>query len=214
LTSACPSPVTLSHNGAGQSVARTVTAVDGGAATVTVRGINIDMALPAVRITGVRSGASYPGGAPAARCVGSDWLSGIASCTVSKATSGNSVTVTARATDRAGNIRSATVAYHLLPFYVLGASYQNGAFVLHEGHRYTVVALTTSRSRPRFYDAAPWGRTPGPADNLLNAAGSQFGLHRYTLSVYFGRGMGRYRYWNFGVKVGSTMHLVKFHPVR
>jgi hypothetical protein len=106
------------------------------------------------------------------------------------------------------------VTYHLLQFYLLGASYQNGAFVLHEGHRYTVVALTTSRSRPRYYDAAPFGQTPHPADNLMNAAGSQFGLHRYTVSVYFGRGMGRYTYWNFGVKVGSTMHLVKFHPVR
>jgi hypothetical protein len=48
----------------------------------------------------------------------------------------------------------------------------------------------------------------------MNAAGSQFGLHRYTLSVYIDRGMGRYAYWNFGVKVGSTMHLVKFRPVR
>jgi Bacterial Ig-like domain (group 3)/Putative Ig domain len=214
LTSACPSPVTLSHNGAGQSVARTVTAVDGGAATATIRGINIDMALPAVRITGVRSGASYPGGAPAAHCVGSDSLSGIASCTVAKSTRGNSVTVTARAIDRAGNIRSATVTYNLLRFYLLGASYQNGAFVVHEGHRYTLVALTTSRSRPRYYDAAPFGQTPHPADNLMKAAGSQFGLHRYTVSVYFGRGMGRYKYWNFGVKVGATMHLVKFHPVR
>jgi hypothetical protein len=213
LTSACPGAVTLSHSGAGQSVTRTIMAADGGTATVTVSGINVDKTAPRVAVGGVKNHAVYFGGAPAARCVGSDALSGLASCRISSAANGDTVTVTATATDKAGNTSTASARYQVLRFYVLNAAYRDGAFQLRQGHTYTLVALTTSKSRPRYYDAAPAGQGPHPADNLFNPAGRQFGLNRFTLAVHIDTGLGRYQFWNLGVKVGNTMNLIKFHPI-
>jgi hypothetical protein len=116
LTAACPSPVTFTNNGAGQSVTRSIAATDGGAATVTVSGINIDTVPPTVSISGPKSGAVYVGTAPAAKCVASDALSGVASCTVvtSAPSKQNKVTVTATATDKAGNVRHTSLTYTLV----------------------------------------------------------------------------------------------------
>lgn len=170
-----------------------------------------------MHISGVRGGAAYFGSAPAATCVGSDALSGLAACTLSHDTSGIAngiaVTVTARATDRAGNVATARLRYRVLHFYLLDARYRNGAFTLHEGRSYTLVALTSGTRAPRYFNAVPAGHTPGPRGPLMNAAGTEAGLHRWTLSVTIDRRIGRYSSAVLGVKVGSTMHLVKFHPV-
>jgi hypothetical protein len=213
LTASCPAPVTFTHNGAGQAVTRTVTAVDGGGATIAVRGINIDAVMPSARITGVRNGAVYFGAAPAARCVAADALSRVAACRLTTKRHGETTTVTATATDRAGNVASTHVSYQTLTYYVRGATFHNGAFVLKEGHRYTLVALIPGTSRPRLYDAAPSAQHPRRADLLMHADGKQDGLHRFTLTVRIDAGMHHYKYWNFGIKVGHTMHLVKIHPV-
>jgi hypothetical protein len=50
-------------------------------------------------------------GRPKARCAGHDGLSGVLSCTLKLHVSGHRVTVTATATDRAGNTGSARVEY-------------------------------------------------------------------------------------------------------
>jgi hypothetical protein len=55
---------------------------------------------------------------------------------------------------------------------------------------------------------------PSPAGSPFISAGSQFGMRGFTLALHVDLGLGRYTYWNFGVRTGSTMHLVKFHPVR
>jgi hypothetical protein len=213
LTAPCPSPVTFTHNGAGQSVSRTIMATDGGAATATVAGINIDEIRPIVGINGITNGALYPGAAPAAHCVAKDTLSGVASCALATANHSGLITVTATATDKAGNVATRAVSYRITDFYVLGQTMTNGAYTLREGHSYTLVALIPGTSRPRYYDAAPYGQTPHPADNLFNPAGSQYGLHRFTLTVHIDQGLGRYTYWVIGIKTGTTMHLIKFHPV-
>lgn len=214
LTAACPSPVTLSSNGAGQSVSRTIMATNGGAATASVNGINIDRKPPTVTITGVTNGAYYPGAAPRAHCVAHDPLSGVASCRLTSKASGTSVTVTARATDRAGNVSTTHRTYYVLRIFILGATMKNGAYTLKEGQSFTIVALTSGTSRPRYYDAVPFGQTPRPADNYFTPAGMQYGLHRYTIGVRLEHGFGRYYYWVFGVKIGKTLHTVKFHPIR
>jgi hypothetical protein len=214
LTAPCPAAVTLGHNGAGQSVTRAISATDGGIATITVRSINIDTVAPSVSIAGVRRGAIYAGAAPHPRCVAHDALSRVASCTLRQSTRGITVTVRATATDRAGNTRTATLHYSLLRFYVQGVTPRNGVYPLREGHSYTLVALTSGGARPRFYDAAPRGRTPRPADHYFHAAGRQGGLHRYVLVVRIDRGLGRYKYWSLGIKVGRTMHVLEFHPKR
>jgi hypothetical protein len=111
LTSICPTPVTLRKNGAAQRVTRTITAADGGATTLTVSGINVDKTKPNVRISGPRKGHTYSGSAPKAHCVATDSLSGIASCRLKRITHGNKTTITAAATDKAGNVRRTTLSY-------------------------------------------------------------------------------------------------------
>jgi len=111
LTSACPSPVVLRHDGAGQAVSRTIRTTDGGAATVNVAGINIDKTPPTVRIRGVHQNGIYSGHAPKARCVAKDATSGVARCTISRHVHGERVTAIARATDRAGNVAVVRIRY-------------------------------------------------------------------------------------------------------
>lgn len=75
----CSAAVLLSSGGADQSATGTVTAVDGGAASVTVTGIDIDTAGPVVKVTGVKNGKKYAGKRkPQPRCAASDALSGLA----------------------------------------------------------------------------------------------------------------------------------------
>jgi hypothetical protein len=121
--------------------------------------------------------------------------------------------VTATATDKAGNISTATVSYSVLRYYILCAPYQNGAFQVRGGHTYTLVALTSSSSRPRLYDATPVGTQPSQAGAYFQPAGREYGLNRYTLTVPIGRNLNSHINWNFGVKDGSTMYLITFHPV-
>jgi hypothetical protein len=112
----CPTPVTLRHQGAGQSASGTVIDTDGGAATVTVSPIDIDQTKPAVRVSGVKNGKRYAK-APKLHCVGADRLSGLAGCYLvqkPKATaSGKTVRYAAIAVDRAGNVRRAVGTYYV-----------------------------------------------------------------------------------------------------
>jgi Bacterial Ig-like domain (group 3)/Immunoglobulin domain/Putative Ig domain len=213
LTKPCPGPVTLTHNGAGQSVTETITATNGGTASVTIKHINIDTVPPTVSVFGPKNGATYFGAAPAAHCVGHDALSGLASCTLSQSRSGDKVTVTATATDRAGNVATASVTFNVLGFYVLNAPYSNGAFQLREGHSYTFVVLTAGSTMPQLYAAVPDGQVPSQPGSWSRRAGHESGLNRYTVAVPIGRDYTGHAYWDFGVKVGSTMNLIRFHPV-
>lgn len=138
LTGPCPAPVVLG-DGADQVVTRTVSAVDGGTASVEVTDLDVDGAVPTVAVTGVAAGAVYLGVAPSPSCAASDATSGVATCALATTRSGERVTVTARAVDRAGNAASATVAYRVLSTYVQGATYRDGVFEVKAGGRYTVV---------------------------------------------------------------------------
>ena len=110
----CPSAVTLSHSGRGQSVTRTITTTEGRTDTVRVRGLNIDRVKPHVRVKGVHDGAVYTGTPPRPRCVGRDALSGLASCHVMVHTHGRKFTYRAVATDRAGNKRTVRGSYRTI----------------------------------------------------------------------------------------------------
>ena len=112
LTADCPAPVTLATSGADQSVARTVTADDGGSATVTVGDIDVDLDGPSAAIKGVKAGKTYPK-KKHPTCQGTDALSGLASCTITQARHGRKYVVTATATDLAGNVTTATLTYRL-----------------------------------------------------------------------------------------------------
>ncbi|WP_395690570.1 lamin tail domain-containing protein [Nocardioides sp.] len=116
LVDGCPGPVTLATSGANQVVTRTVAAVDGGSASVTVADLDLDRARPAVRVAGVRDGSTYrvP---PKPVCRAVDALSGVRTCTLHRTSTrvknGTRYVVVARATDRAGNEGVDRVTYRV-----------------------------------------------------------------------------------------------------
>ncbi|MBD8608537.1 immunoglobulin domain-containing protein [Aeromicrobium sp. CFBP 8757] len=202
LTEPCPAPVRFSGRGAGQSVTRTISSVDGGVATAVVSGINIDNQRPTLKIRGVKKGGVYGPRAPKARCVAKDSLSGVASCKVSTRKRGTTVTVTATATDRAGNTRSTSVRYRTSIITLEGAKFRNGAYDVRRGRTYTLVVH--AGSRPKYYEAEVVPRTPRRFGGVMRKAGKG----RYALGVTMTDLRGR-TYWNLGVKVGKKMHIVR-----
>ena len=202
LTKPCPSAVRLTRNGAGQSVTRTITATDGGMDTVVLSNINIDHTKPSVRVAGVRNGATY-GTAPKLKCVARDQLSGIAKCTLTKHTSGGTTSYRAVATDKAGNKATVTGKYHTQLITIVDAKWAAGAYNVKLGHTYTIVVH--SIKRPTYYDAAPAPTKPYKRDLVFRAAG----YHRWALGVTIDRAMYHHKYWNLGVKIGSTVYKVR-----
>jgi hypothetical protein len=76
-SSGCPANVTLSSDGADQSVMRSVTDAAGNSASDTVSNIDIDKTAPTVSVTGVSLGGTYVlGSVPTAGCSTTDSLSG------------------------------------------------------------------------------------------------------------------------------------------
>jgi lamin tail-like protein len=110
LSGGCPTPVTLSTSGANQSVSRTVHNGDFAAATATVSGVNIDLVKPTAKITGVKKGKTYAS-KKKPKCKASDALSGLDSCKVKQKKKGSKYTVTATATDKAGNVTVVKLTY-------------------------------------------------------------------------------------------------------
>ncbi|HRI94521.1 MAG TPA: Ig-like domain repeat protein [Nocardioides sp.] len=110
LVGACPTPVLLSTSGADQSVTRSITAADGGTASVTIGDLDLDLVAPTATIGGVKAGKTYRK-KQKPTCQGVDVLSGLQSCTVTQVKRGRKFVVNATATDKAGNVNFATVTY-------------------------------------------------------------------------------------------------------
>jgi hypothetical protein len=201
LTAPCPAPVTLSRDGGGQSLSRTVQAADGGTATVTVSGIDIDHTAPRLRVAGVGA-AAVRRGAGRPRCVAKDSLSGVASCRIKRHTAGGRTSYRARATDRAGNVTVVKGHYRTTTVTLAGARFRHGAYDVTLGRTYTLVV--TAATRPTYYDAAVYPQRPTRRDKAFRAAGH----HRWALGVTMSR-MGGHTYWNLGVKVGGTKRVLK-----
>jgi len=208
LVAGCPGPVTLSRNGAAQSVSQTISAVDGGIATVSVTGIDIDRTRPSVSIGGLTGGAPYFAKAPAGRCVAGDRLSGVATCTISRHRRGNAEVYVATATDKAGNVATARRTVRVSRFVIAGAAFRHGSYVVRAGHTYTMLAAAASQ--PRYVDAAIHPRRPRGLDNAFHSTGRG----RWALGVTFSTGMLHHPYWNVGVLVGHRLHVLKVHVVR
>lgn len=113
----CPDDenITLSNNGAGQSVTRTATDTAGNVGTKTVSGINIDNENPSITDVNVAGEFYKLGTAPAATCTATDSFSGLLSCKVAvtggTASGVGTFTYTATATDKAGNTSTQTGTY-------------------------------------------------------------------------------------------------------
>lgn len=123
--SSCGPNQVLTGEGSGQSATGTATDEAGNTASATVSGINIDKTAPSVAlIGGPADGESYYfGSVPAApTCSASDALSGLdGPCVVSGyGTTVGPHTVTASATDRAGNANSDAATYTVLAWTLNG----------------------------------------------------------------------------------------------
>lgn len=208
LTAPCPAPVTLLSGGANRSVSRTIMAVDGGAATVVVDGINIDRYRPAVRVTGVRAGATYFAAGPTAGCRASDQMSGVASCTVKRTTTGSRVVYVATATDVAGNRNTARLVARTTKVAISGASMRDGRYVVHRGRTYTV--LVSATTRPSYLYATP---APGQPRGG-NVPFKRIGKNKWALGVTFTKSMRGHTYWNIGTRVGSRTTVTTVRVVR
>jgi hypothetical protein len=208
LSKACPGPVTLSRNAAGQSVTRTIMATDGGVATVVASGINIDSIRPVARVTKVRAGATYFATGPVAGCHATDRLSGVATCTVTRTTRGHQVTYVATATDRAGNRSSTRLVALTTPVAISGASMKDEHYVVHRGRTYAVLVAATTR--PSYIYAAPSPRRPAGG----GIAFKRIGKNRWALGVTFKQSMRHHTWWNLGTRVGSHTTVTTVRVVR
>ena len=112
LAGGCPAPVVLTASAADQVVTRTVSAEDGGAASVTVSNLDIDLVGPAAAIVGVEAGKAYKK-LQHPTCAGTDALSGFASCTINQIQDGRKVLVLATAFDKAGNATTTELTYKI-----------------------------------------------------------------------------------------------------
>ena len=103
----CPEDVTVTSNGADQTVTRSATDVAGNGAAATVAGITIDNENPTVTSVNVANGSYTLGAVPAPTCAATDSYSGVESCTVTvtggTANGVGTFSYTATATDSAGN---------------------------------------------------------------------------------------------------------------
>lgn len=211
LTSPCPAPVRLARSGAGQSVTRTIEARDGGVATVTVSGINIDRSRPVVDVRGVRDHAVYEGAGPKPICKAHERVSGIASCRIlldASAPRGDlqarRVRYTLTATSNAGTCTRVSGSYEQLGIYLRGARYRHGSFEVTPGHTYTL--LVRAENEPRYLYAAPKGATPAGGVLPFDHAGR----HRWTLAIHLEADLGeRYKHWTLGILTGKGVHRVR-----
>jgi len=116
---ACPAPVTLSGEGAGQSASASVALKGGGTVEATVTGISIDKTAPLVVYTG-NQGTYGVDERVQIVCSATDALSGVASTTCSGVDQPawqaglGAHTLTASATDYAGNTGSASTTYTVI----------------------------------------------------------------------------------------------------
>jgi len=84
----------------------------------------------------------------------------------------------------------------------------SAAFTVRAGHVYTLVVNGTGR-QPIYYDAEVYPGRPHKRDNAFHRAGH----HRWTLGVYMQPSLRSHRYWNIGVRIGGTMHVLKIRVV-
>jgi hypothetical protein len=212
LTASCPPAVTLTKSQGGQSVTRTITATDGGSATVVVTPISIDRVKPHVALHGVRNHGVYDGAEPTGRCVGTDALSGITTCLIATVTSHpttngtRTVRYTALATDKAGNTATVHRTVRVLGFFVTSAPITGGAFDVRVGHHYTVGFV--AKNRPRYIDATPaHGPRPTPFEGGPRMTYAGHGI--WTITIHITKAMRHHKLWNIGVRSHGTLHSIR-----
>ncbi|HWD69412.1 MAG TPA: Ig-like domain-containing protein [Solirubrobacteraceae bacterium] len=112
----CPRSVVLGRSSADLTLSRTIHTISGKVATVTLRGIKIDLTKPRVTIVGAHHHALAHGAKSPVSCAASDRVSGIRFCrvimTVKRSSTTEAITYTATATSWAGVRRRAVETVH------------------------------------------------------------------------------------------------------
>ncbi len=132
--------------------------------------VPVDRTPPAVEITGVTSGRLYVGVRPVVRCTATDETSGSVPCAVTTVVTPKRTTVTARATDAAGNSAARSVTYRTLPYEVRGATYRGAKFTTERGRRYTLDG--TVEASGRVLGPARLGTVAKPSARLKDGRAS------------------------------------------
>ena len=194
-----------------------VAATDGGAASVTVTGLNVDLTAPTVTVKGVTSGAKFAGPLTSAiTCASTDALSGPAApCTVAvtKLTGAKTpfwVTTwryTARGADAAGNTRTVTGTYSTGSIFVAGAAPGLfGSSRVKPGSLVTLKVAIPATKAPRLYVPVKAGatRTAVPTTPSVLLTRAKDGTWVTTIRITKAQAQLS-RYWVVGVKlVGET----------
>jgi predicted outer membrane repeat protein len=208
LTAHCPASVRFDRSGRGQKLTRTVHARNGGHASITVSGLNIDLSKPSIKIAGANSRAHYLFHGSPARCLARDAVSGVRSCTltrrVRRSADGQAITYTATATSNAGTSARTSVTIQVRMIGLLGAQAADGVYRVQPGATYTLEVL--SKSRPVYLDAAVSPLPPNPAHEYFLAAGELDGVTLWKLEVRIEPGFNLYKRWSIGVRTGPTTH--------
>jgi hypothetical protein len=106
----CPTVTHFSKTGK-HTVTKSITAADGGKASITVK-VNLDLGKPKVTVTGAKKGHTYAAKRKLkAHC--SDAKSGVASCKVKQTKSGHTYHWVATVKDKAGNVATKKGSYKI-----------------------------------------------------------------------------------------------------
>jgi hypothetical protein len=203
----CPAPMVLDHEGAGQSVTRTVVATDGGLAMVTAGPVNIDLTAPTAKVVGVVGDRVYNGPAPEASCQSGDALSGLASCTVTTTGQFPGVIVsTATAVDQAGNTTTSSLTYRSRDLWVGKAEPVNGAWPVTIGK--SVSMLVASKKRPKLT-----GNQVGPGDGF-RWAGYRNGVARWVSIVRVPASAHAGKVMVYQVEIAGAVRKVRLRVVK
>jgi hypothetical protein len=210
LTAPCPAPVVLAVDGVTPVVSRTVSATDGGIATVNVGPIAVDQTAPTVRIT---HGPGDRGQPPATMgCQASDLTSGLASCDVSRVIARSVVTDTAVATDAAGNSATTSERYQVRQFSIVGARLRHGRYVLRVGRAYLARAYVSSEGAPSYLPPRPAGAPLGKQPVAMEGLGEGIWGHVFAATPAMLAG-AKHRNLVIGILVAGKVHRLKVRLV-
>jgi hypothetical protein len=198
LTDDCPEPVTLSADGGSQDVTETIAADDGGVATVSVTGINIDTTKPEVDALNVEEGDRFFSSAPEAGCSASDSLSGVLRCSASRTVEDKEVTYSVTATDQAGNVATRTVHATTYNRGITDAPYADGAYTVRAGQTYTLVAK--SSKRPQVLKPVVSPKKPSKSGDKFKATANH---DEWALGYTIPTSLKPGKTYNLGIKTTS-----------
>jgi hypothetical protein len=207
LTGPCPNPVTLTTNGADQTVTETIHGTDGGVGTVSVT-VSIDQTAPKIGVAGIKNKTAYDAPGPAKiTCHAAETVSGLAApCKVTVKRTEAAITWTATATSKAGVTATLTGKAALLDFYVAGAKLAKGRFLITEGKAFTLDAYVLGATKaPKYVYAVPAGHKPAKTGPAMRKAGSHLWAIRVTIITKL---TGKSENWTIGILVGRHLYAV------